>query len=276
MQQTDGQVLIRAELDTSSVTQGIAEMKTALESLKTYASKQFAAIRIQAQTEGNTIQNWIPGLASRIISALTTALSGGGTTIGGGLRTALTAALGVGTEYAPTFSGVGTQVISGIIGGIRSSTSSLFTTLRNVAANMLSTLKSALGIQSPSRLMRDEVGVQIGAGIAQGMLDSRGAIASASQTLAADAASGMGVIQSGGTSGAAVRAAGGLLRNAFAASTASTAVQIPAASGAAGADTGKPTPVIGGSTFIFQKPVETPYRHAQAIRETMEEMLYGT
>jgi hypothetical protein len=35
-------------------------------------------------------------------------------------------------------------------------------------------------------------------------------------------------------------------------------------------------PSVSGNTFIFQKPVETPYRHAQAIRETMEEMLYGT
>ncbi|MBQ7983379.1 MAG: hypothetical protein IJ302_07410, partial [Clostridia bacterium] len=37
-----------------------------------------------------------------------------------------------------------------------------------------------------------------------------------------------------------------------------------------------PGPVPAASnTFIFQKPVETPYEHARAVRETMEAMLYG-
>ena len=122
--------------------------------------------------------------------------------------------------------------------------------------------------------MREEVGVQIGAGIAQGMLDSRTGIISASQALAADAASAMGTIRPELSGAGTVRAAGGLLRNAFAASTLSSAPQSQTVSGAAGT-AGKQAPVIGGNTFIFQKPVETPYRHAQAIRKTMEEMLYG-
>ena len=55
MQQADGQVLIRAEMDTSSVTAGIAEMRAALEQLRTYAARQFASIRAGVQSEGNAL-----------------------------------------------------------------------------------------------------------------------------------------------------------------------------------------------------------------------------
>ena len=76
-----------------------------------------------------------------------------------------------------------------------------------------------------------------------------------------------------------IRDAGKLLRRTTAAPTANvTAGSVLTGIGAAGGQRteDKPAPQIGGNTFIFQKPVETPYRHAQAIREVMEEMLYGT
>ena len=266
IQNADGQVLIRAELDTSAVNAGITEMKTALEEMKKYASRQLAAIRTQAQTEGNTLSTWVPGLASRLVGALATGLSGGGLRVGNALRSAFGTALTSGNEYAPRFSSVGSYVISGIINGIQGNASSLWNTLRTLAANMLNTLKNALGIQSPSRLMREEVGRQIGAGIAQGMLDSRDSISSAAAVLAEDA-----VVHPGKVSASAVGAAGVMLRSA--------APVTGIARGSAvrdGASGGHGIPLIGGNTFIFQKPVETPYRHAQAIRETMEEMLYGT
>ena len=49
---------------------------------------------------------------------------------------------------------------------------------------------------------------------------------------------------------------------------------------AAGQEIPAPTPAKEGggtmnNTFVFNKPVETPARHARVIRETMEEMLYG-
>ena len=168
MQNADGQVLLRAELDTASVTDGIAKMKTALEELKTYAGRQFSLIRSQAQKEGNASVSWIPGLASRLINALTLGINGGGTRIGNALRGVLVSAMSAGSEYSSRFSGIGADVISGIIRGIQGTASSLWNTLRAVASNMLSTLKHALGIQSPSRVMREEIGRQIGAGIAGG------------------------------------------------------------------------------------------------------------
>jgi len=254
-------------MDTAAVTRGIAEMKTALNDLKTYAARQFTLIRTQAQKEGNAMTGWIPSFASRLIGSLSTGISGGGTRIGNALRSAINAAANAVSSDMSRFTGIGSNVISGIIRGIQGTASSLWNTLRAVANNMLSTLKNALGIQSPSRVMRDEVGRQIGAGIAGGMLDCREQIASAAQTLANDAAAGVQI---------PVSAAGTLLRGAV----------VPLSSAAVrGGQTGSETssggrsrsaPAIGGNTFIFQKPVQTPYQHAQEIQKTMEEMLYGT
>jgi len=404
-QQADGQVLIRAEMDTASVTAGIADMQAALDALRAHAARQFASIRAQVQSEGNTLGSWMPSLASRLIDALTGGLSGGSTRITGALRGVLASALSGGNDYAPRFSGIGSQVIAGIISGIQGNASSLWSTLRAVAANMLTTLKSALGIRSPSQLMREEIGWQIGAGVAQGILERQGDVASAAQTLAdtavtaskagaskADTAkagavmaaetqtpdasaaypapkmiqtpqaavptvrvsakdmgtaeqpltqtrtvsretvetasravtakvpttdtgsvrdasvqkesrtpsvsretvatasrtltalpaqqSGRGQMRGiGSITGAEIGMAGTLLYAAAASPASNVTRAVPTVTAAGGdthGDETKKPAVMGGNTFIFQKPVETPYRHAQAIREVMEEMLYGT
>ena len=213
---------------------------------------------------------WVPNLASRLIGALTTGLADGGKRIGNALRSALDTAYMAGTGGTSQFSSIGTFVISGIIKGIQGAASSLWNTLRSVASNMLSTLKNALGIQSPSRVMREEVGRQIGAGIVGGMLDCREQVEAAAQTLAGGAVSG----GRGGAS-ALLGAAGTILRSTVTPISVAR-VQTPVST-AADSDGGTSrAAAVGGSTFIFQKPVETPYQHAQAIRETMEEMLYGT
>ncbi len=273
-QQADGQVLIRAEMDTASVTAGIAQMQAALDALRAHAARQFASIRAQVQSEGNTLGGWMPSLASRLIGALTSGLSGGSTRITAALRGALASALSGGNDYAPRFSGIGSQVIAGIIGGIRGSASALWNTLREVAANMLNTLKSALGIRSPSQRMREEIGWQIGAGVAEGIRERQGDVAAAAEALSGAAMS--GAAENMGRTYTAASAAVGMAGTMLRASGASGVSNVIRRTAAEPDTRGRTAPVMGGNTFIFQKPVETPYRHAQAIREVMEEMLYGT
>ncbi len=293
-QQADGQVLIRAELDTASVTAGIAQLQSALDELRTHAARQSASSRSGGQAEGSTLITWMPGLASRLVGALSSGLTGGSTRITGALRGALASALSDGNTYVPRFSAIGSQIIAGIIGGIQGSASALWNTLREVAANMLSTLKSALGIHSPSQLMREEIGWQIGAGMAEGILDRRAEVASAAEILAGTAIAGSGTAiadsaRAGGASAenvgrthrvgaAAVGMAGAMLHAAAASPALNTVRGTPAVTGygSRSSEGSRAASVTGGNTFIFQKPVETPYRHAQAIREVMEEMLYGT
>lgn len=62
--------------------------------------------------------------------------------------------------------GVGHWIIEGIKTGISNTAGSLFNSLRNVASNALKSAKKALGINSPSKLMEDEVGEWIVPGMA--------------------------------------------------------------------------------------------------------------
>ena len=72
---------------------------------------------------------------------------------------------------------VGRSIIDGIVNGVRSAASSLFSSLRDLASQALEAAKSALKIGSPSRLFADEVGQWIPAGVAVGIEDNVPALA---------------------------------------------------------------------------------------------------
>lgn len=68
--------------------------------------------------------------------------------------------------------GIGSNIISGIQNGITSGWNWLINTVSNVANSLLNTAKNVLGIHSPSTVFRDEVGLNIGYGIGEGIEDS--------------------------------------------------------------------------------------------------------
>lgn len=65
--------------------------------------------------------------------------------------------------------GIGSNIIDGIISGIGAAIGGLVSAAANAAASALKAAKSALGIKSPSKRFRDEVGAQIPAGTAEGV-----------------------------------------------------------------------------------------------------------
>lgn len=74
---------------------------------------------------------------------------------------------------------IGNNIISGLNTGMKQSSvsgSSLWNTIGNIGRNILSGFKAALGIHSPSRLMREQVGKFIPLGIAKGIEDESGSI----------------------------------------------------------------------------------------------------
>lgn len=79
---------------------------------------------------------------------------------------------------------VGKNVIDGIISGIQGATSALFSSLRNLASNALNAAKNALGIESPSKVFRDEVGEWIPEGVAVGIEEHANVAVKAAQNTA--------------------------------------------------------------------------------------------
>lgn len=71
---------------------------------------------------------------------------------------------------------IGGNICKGISNGIESGWNWLKNKVSSLASNLLSAAKSALGIHSPSRLFRDEIGLNIGYGIGEGVEDSEPSI----------------------------------------------------------------------------------------------------
>ena len=64
---------------------------------------------------------------------------------------------------------IGRNIINGIVSGVAGAAGRLFSKMRSLASGALNAAKKALGIASPSKLMRDEIGKWIPAGIAVGI-----------------------------------------------------------------------------------------------------------
>jgi phage-related minor tail protein len=72
--------------------------------------------------------------------------------------------------------GVGKDIMQGLLDGIIAKAEALYKKASQIASNIKKTIKKALDINSPSRVMRDEVGKWIPAGIADGIEGNLGVI----------------------------------------------------------------------------------------------------
>lgn len=80
------------------------------------------------------------------------------------------------------FRSIGSAIINGIIGGIKSMVGHLANVAANAAKSALNAAKRFLHIASPSRVFRDQVGKNMVLGMAQGITANMGAVHSALQT----------------------------------------------------------------------------------------------
>lgn len=67
---------------------------------------------------------------------------------------------------------VGANIVRGIWQGIQNDWNWLVGKVKSFASNILESMKSALGIHSPSRLFKDEVGKNIALGVGEGFTDN--------------------------------------------------------------------------------------------------------
>ncbi|EKL0520869.1 phage tail tape measure protein [Listeria monocytogenes] len=86
-------------------------------------------------------------------------------------------------EYRTAGSKLGVQTVAGIIQGFKQMNGPLEKQADQLAKTIESTIKKRLKIHSPSRLMSDEVGAQVPAGVGVGMLDNLGTIHTASKKM---------------------------------------------------------------------------------------------
>ena len=135
-----------------------------------------ATIEIMNVLTSGIIQN-LPQLLTTAIQIITTLVNG----IMQNLPVLVSAAGRCIQSFQSSFGSInwaslGTAIINGIVNGISSAAGSIASAARSAAQNALNSAKSLLGIHSPSRVFRDQVGAMIGKGMAEGISDSENAV----------------------------------------------------------------------------------------------------
>ena len=84
---------------------------------------------------------------------------------------------------------IGSQIVQGIINGITGSIGQVGSAILGGVKDAIADVKNMLGIHSPSRLFRDQIGRNIGLGLAQGISNSQAAVMASMNDMAAGVAS---------------------------------------------------------------------------------------
>lgn len=78
---------------------------------------------------------------------------------------------------------IGTNIVNGIIDGLNRAWQWLAGAVQQMCSNLLQSAKNILGIHSPSKVFREQIGENIGAGIEEGLDDSAGGLTAQMQSI---------------------------------------------------------------------------------------------
>ncbi len=210
----DGSVTIGVLLDTAAFSSSIAAVEGQISSLGTRINQSLSAA-FSGATIDSSFVTALTNLASSIMetsSMVETALlsvataginsflsagwaeagSGAAGVIAGGILSgggAVTSAVQSIAQTAMSafssgaWSYVGTNMMMGVAEGIRAAGAEVIAAINEVSKQTETAVKEYYDIQSPSALMRDEVGVMISRGIAEGILSGSGFVHTALESV---------------------------------------------------------------------------------------------
>lgn len=153
--------------------------------IKSSVSTTVSNLKNDTMTKVNDIRTSVQTAWSSISSATSSAWSGIQSSVMGKWN-ALKSSMQSTSWYS-----VGSNICSGIVDGINAGWDWLSSTVSNLASGLLNAAKRALGIHSPSRLFRDEVGKNVGLGIAEGVTDTKANVLKAVSSVAQSATDGI-------------------------------------------------------------------------------------
>lgn len=154
----------------SNLSNAKSTLTSAFNSMKSTVSSSTSSISSTVSSKFSSIHSTINSKMSSVKSLISSGFSSVQSSITSKMQSAMN------TVKSQNWYSVGSNICSGIANGINAGWSWLRSTVSNMASNLLSSAKSALGIHSPSRLFRDAVGLNIGYGIGEGIEDSEGSV----------------------------------------------------------------------------------------------------
>lgn len=125
----------------------------------------------------------IASIFSQIVSAVSSAMNNVVSAVSNGIQSAISAVKNV----AGSLVSAGRDFVMGFVNGIKGAVGAAADAAASMAKSAMSAAKKFLGIHSPSRLMRDEVGYYVGAGMAVGINNSASLVSDSAVNMAQDA-----------------------------------------------------------------------------------------
>lgn len=171
----------------SSVWNGIKSVvMSVLNGIKSVVTTVWNSIKSVISSVLNGIKSTVSSIWNGIKSAISNAINGIKSGVSNGFNNIKSNIISIMTSIPGKMAEIGRNIVQGIIRGITGSASSLFSSLKNLATNALTSAKNALGIESPSKEFRDEVGRYIAEGIAVGITENTSLATDAADKMAQD------------------------------------------------------------------------------------------
>ena len=154
---------------------------SAVQSVKSWGAKMVSEAKSAARQMVDRAAEAVSPLPGKIQSALTTALEAAKSwginlisVMGSAISNAINYVVSIARQLPAMFVSIGSAIIDGIAQGIYSAIGRLYSIVSNALNGLVSAAKSVLGINSPSKVFANTVGVAIPEGVAQGVKDKTG------------------------------------------------------------------------------------------------------
>lgn len=168
--------IIAAIVDAWSAFNWLNLGKSAIEAVKNGVTSMLNAVKTAGKGVLDAIVNAIKNLPTTLANIGRNGVSGLANAVRNLAGTARSAMQSVVTGSVNTISGlpnkmleIGKNIVQGIARGISNGASAAINAVADLASRVLEKAKSALGIASPSRVMRDEVGAMLPPGVGKGV-----------------------------------------------------------------------------------------------------------
>lgn len=163
--------------DWNGVWTGIGNLaSTVWNGIKAVVSAGANAISGVISAVSGTINTVWSGLWNAVKGLVSSAWNGITSAVSNGVNNVMNTVRGIGGKIKGAFSGAGSwlldagkNIIMGLVNGIKNAIGAAVGAAKSAASNVVNAAKSALGIHSPSRVFRDEVGKMIPAGLGKGV-----------------------------------------------------------------------------------------------------------
>lgn len=135
----------------------------------------------------SSVANGICSVVSSMMSSVRSVFSSGWNAAKSVTSSGINGAANIVRNVASSMVSAGRNFVMGFVNGIRGAIGAAASAAASMARAAMSSAKAALGIHSPSRVMRDQVGYYVAAGMAVGMRDNADMVQKAANSLAQSA-----------------------------------------------------------------------------------------